>query len=158
MTPDWEATAKGLGYKNEKGMWTALYTEQKASLSQLAIAFRTSVNSVRGRLNVCEILLRKAGGANNQKFQMDDAIAKRCEDEGTASVARNLNLSYTSMHKALKKFRTISALAAPVSAEQSPRSSPDSEHPVPASSSESLPPEPEGPDSSQTAKGGKLGS
>jgi len=155
MTPDWIKTAKSLGYENETAMWEALYLKDRASLSQLAIAFRTSTNSIRGRLQTCDIRMRNAGGANNQKFRMTEELAKRCEDEGTTSVARNIGLSYTSLHKALKRFR------APVSAVQGiavshPHNSPSTERPAPESSSESPPQEPAGPGSPQTATGEKL--
>jgi transposase-like protein len=154
---DWNSIAVGLGYHDEKELWSELYTNDKASIAALAETFRCSPNQIRDRVRGAGIELRGQGGANYKKISMNAELALRCDQEGCMSVSRHMGVSYTALLKAHKAFRA-SVQAGPESGEQSPRSSPSPTHPEHSSSSESPQPGQEGSDSSQTAKGGTLGS
>lgn len=100
---NWTPVSSALGFADELTMWKKYYEVDKMAIAEIASRLGVSHNAVRDRLVACGIELRKRGGPNHQKLEMTDEIRARCEAEGTKSVADSLGLSYTTLHKQLKK-------------------------------------------------------
>lgn len=104
---DWIGIAKAGGYIDESGegdpvkLLTDLYITQNLSLDALTTKLKVSRNAIRSTLVRLEIPTKKRGGANNQKFEVTDALIDRIKEIGVKAVAAELGVSYTTLYKRL---------------------------------------------------------
>src|SRR5262245_19758650 len=100
---NWDGVARELGFKEAKAMWVDFYVNRKLSLEELARRFGVSAGMIRGQLYKAEIEIKPRGGANYRKIVVTPALVADCDAKGTKLVAVDLGVSYTALHKALKK-------------------------------------------------------
>ncbi len=120
---NWDGIARELQFTDATAMFTKFYIEMKMPIEELARRFNVSQGMIRGQLAKAGVEVRKRGGANYSKIVMSKQLADECNAKGTKLVAEELGVSYTALHKALKRFETPTAQTEEVAASPLPPSS-----------------------------------
>lgn len=99
-TPDWTTLAEGLGYANEREMWTALYAS--FTLKQLSVRFGVTPQGVASAIRKSGVLLQPRGGVpgsgKKRLAQLTLREARELQKEGVAAAARRLNVPYATLY------------------------------------------------------------
>jgi hypothetical protein len=101
---NWDGIAHQLGFKDGKSMFQKYYLGDGMSLDELAKRFNVSPGMIRTHLAKLEIPLKQRGGANYRKIVVTADLVADCAKRGSKLVAAELGVSYTALHKALKRF------------------------------------------------------
>lgn len=148
---NWEGIARELRFPNVATMFRKYYVETEMSIEQLAGRFGVSSGQIRTQLVAAGITLRPRGGAQQSKITMTDDLLSACESKGTKQVAAELGVSYSALHKALRRYVTSRKVEEASQSQETPqsadpgtdeslrRSSPSPAHPERDSSSASRP-------------------
>lgn len=103
----WETLALTLGYDSPLEMWTDLYVTRKLSIAQLSRKLDVSRNTVRDSIRRAGIKLKGRGGPNNRRLIVTDELVEEIRRDGISTVAKRLEIDYTTLYKRLRNIRGL---------------------------------------------------
>jgi transposase-like protein len=101
MNAQWEALAKSLKFQDEKAMWQEYYEKRGLSITVLSNKLACSPHSVRSRILVSGLQLRKRGGPNAQKLEITQEVLDQVLKIGVPKTAKLLNVTAQTLYRRL---------------------------------------------------------